>query len=76
MTIHLPGLPVTADCAMAETEERDEGDSWSDTASSSFYGFTSEEIEQQKRSVQLQRYTRQILVMSLITLKNFKPATN
>ena len=58
MTIHLPGLPVTADCAMAETEERDEVDSWSDTASSPFYGFTSEEIEQQKRSVQLQRYTR------------------
>ena len=76
MTIHLPGLPVTADCAMAETEERDEGDGWSDTAVSSFYGFTSEEIEEQKRSVQLQRYTRQILVMSLKTYKIILQTSN
>ena len=55
MTIHLPGLPVTADCPMAEAEQDDREDNWTDTGSSTFHGFTSEEVEEQERNNQLRR---------------------
>ena len=55
MEIQLPGLPVTADIPMAETEQNEGEDGWSDTINSTFHGFTSEEIEEQQQNVQLQR---------------------
>ena len=55
MTIHLPGLPVTADCEMAETDQHDVDDMWSHTLSPTFHGFTPEEVEEQRRNVELQR---------------------
>ena len=56
MTIHLPGLPVTADCPMAEAEQDDgEDETWEDTRSSTFHGFTSEEVVEQRRNNQLHR---------------------
>ena len=38
MTIHLPGAPVTADLQMAESEQIEEEDSWSE--SEMFHGRT------------------------------------
>ena len=56
ITIHLPGLPVTADCPMAETEEvNSENDNWSDMGNPSFHGFTPEEVEEQRRNNELHR---------------------
>ena len=55
MEIELPGIPVTADCPMAVAEQNDVEEGWSDAINSTFHGFTSEEIEEQKRIVQLQR---------------------
>ena len=55
MEIELPGLPVTADCPITVAEPNDVEEGWSDTINSTFHGFTSEEIEEQKRIVQLQR---------------------
>ena len=58
ITIHLPGLPVTADCPLTETDE-DELENpygWSGMENSDFHGFTSAEIEAQRKNNERKRY--------------------
>ena len=55
MEILLPGVPVTADCPLTETEPNDGDETWLDATSSAFHGFTTEEIEEQQINVELQR---------------------
>ena len=53
MTIHLPGAPVTADLQMAESEQMEEEDSWSE--SEMFHGFNSDEIDEQVNNAENNR---------------------
>ena len=53
MTIHLPGAPVTADLQMAEPEQMEEEDSWSE--SEMFHGFNSDEIDEQVNNAENNR---------------------